>query len=459
VKGAASTSGATAVFQAATPLALLSRYRAKVTTDIRDTQNGSLAADYSWILSTRDGSWGSQSSSMGIGQGNHIAVDAIGHALVTFSQNAGTGYKVYASRYVGGGWSSAVAIEPTAQISNALDSSTGMEDTGDAVTVWTEVPDSGSSRVWANYMAPNGTWGTPVFIDSGSTASNPLVAMNATGTAYAVWTFADVSGRKHIYSARFTVAEGWSAALPVSSDNTSDADNARIAVDAAGYGYALWEQGGNIQFSRYVSSWSSQVAISSGGSSDQNARIAVNASGAALATWNRGLTIMAASNPGNGWIGLTTIYTETNSNPFAELAIDWAGNGFATWQVYASRTIDVLRFDASSHQWGTAPQPAAPSFAGDAQEQSVMFDPSGNALLAWSETNGPQSPPDCVPPKCVSPNNEIRVNRYQAYTNTWLGPNAVTSDPTSHYTPQIAIAPDGTAALVCAPVITPFLFR
>ena len=85
-------------------------------------------------------------------------------------------------------------------------------------------------------------WGTATLIETENAgrAIFPQIAVDATGQALAVWTQSDGT-QFDIWANRYTVGTGWGTAQLLET-NAGHASEPQIAVDATGQALAVWEQ-------------------------------------------------------------------------------------------------------------------------------------------------------------------------------------------------------------------------
>jgi hypothetical protein len=122
----------------------------------------------------------------------NASMDPQGRAVVVWEQAAGVRFNILASRFDGLDWAAPVKIESD-DAGDAFDVRIGMDASGHAFAVW-EQDDGTRSNVMANRMdATTGAWGTPERIETEDrgVASEPSLAVNASGSAVAAWTQQD----------------------------------------------------------------------------------------------------------------------------------------------------------------------------------------------------------------------------------------------------------------------------
>jgi len=163
---------------------------------------------------------------------------------------------------------------------------------GSASAVWVVQPETARDSVWANRSRPNGIWGTPAPIDDDTgDARDPQVAMDAAGNTIAVWR-QDDGARFNIWSNRAPASSDWGGAERLEAD-ADGAGVPQVAMNPSGHALAVWPQSRNISSNRYTPSagWGrpqrvqTDVVSSTNGSSQ--VQIAMDPSGRATAVWGQ----------------------------------------------------------------------------------------------------------------------------------------------------------------------------
>jgi len=229
-------------------------------------------------------------------------------------------------------------------------------------------------------------WQAPTAISaSGVDASSPLVGVDASGNAVAIWIENGVVKAKNLPS-----GGSWSSVATLSGSGTS---SHKLVVASNGNATAVWIEGGALRGSTRPAggSWSASTAISGLGTA-ASPDLAVDASGNVVAVWVQTsltlvVTIQSSTklNGGNWQVLPDTISGATVSPDFPTVAIGSAGHVCAIWHALSS-TNDVL-FSAkktiSSGVWGTPAGLFAVSAAYRHNYPRVAVDASGNAYATW----------------------------------------------------------------------------
>jgi hypothetical protein len=254
------------------------------------------------------------------------------------------------------------------------------------------------------FTTRDGAWQTPKLLQHFGDASEPQLAMNANGVAFAVWTQHFGNTPLSVWAARYLPNIGWSEPVPLEAEDAFGSSSPVIAVDRSGHALALWARydgaRGSIYAAYYVpgSGWGSAQLISTGASSDSRMpQVAFDAAGNALAVWSQsdpGIRHIWADRyvAGSGWSGAVVIdgagETTPQNTSFPEIAVDAQGNAFAVWDVLRDRTRVVLvnRYVVNAG-WGN-PQLLDPSLTVDASAPDVQVDGHGNAMATWFQPAG-----------------------------------------------------------------------
>ncbi len=232
--------------------------------------------------------------------------------------------------------------------------------TRNAVAVWTQNNTTGivGNEIWAQ-IATNGDWGaltTAVRVNTGSAnaAAAPMVAVDSSGNAVAVW-MEWAPGRKTLYANRYS-GGSWSAPVQIddpAGDNASHYDPPRHAVvmDANGNALIVWRQ-------------------------ENAARTAYNiharrCPAGALSGCEAPVTIA----PGNGW------------PDFPQLALAPSGDAIAAWKQADGNAerIYANHYSASSNSWNANPSLVGGADIPSSEGPQIAIDGYGNATVVWTE--------------------------------------------------------------------------
>lgn len=392
-------------------LGLLRDYSVIIKNSVMDLSGDSMVADYSWVFTTRDGSWQNALEIVKAKIGNisftSQAMDESGNALVISMQVGPLGIPGLYARYysIDTGWSSLELI------SSAVDiflPKIAMDRNGNAVAVWYQAGEDNRANIWANYFTPANGWGSAELIENFSgTATNPQLKMDAQGNALVVWDQADDSNNiPGLGFNSFSPVTGWGKAGLINIEGmwVDGGTDFQFAVDASGNALIVWKD----EFVFSAGLWANYYTRGSGWSapmpvySDTEGmarpfKLAMNVNGQAMLVWNEfnGRTRVKASYfiREEGWsqpIQVDKDDLEYTYNPI--VAIDAGGNAIAVWVQDGSRdpngraqNLWVNRYDYQTG-WGVAEllETDADYSADSAQ---VMLDAGGNGVGAWRQQN------------------------------------------------------------------------
>ncbi len=352
--------------------------------------------------------------------GVKIAVDAQGNALAVWYQNdLKHNSNIWTNRYTRrSGWGSPELIE-TDNSGNAHAPQIAITPSGDAFVIWIQ-SDGSRANLWANRYTVTHGWGQAQPIESNDmgNACFPKIATDAAGNAMAVWQLKDGS-QSNIWANRYTVTSGWGRAELIQTDNTGNAEYPDIAMDTSGNAFAGWSQLGgsvrNVWVNHYTNGkgWGMAELIETDNAGNASAPdIAVDAAGNAIAVWRQfdGTRYNLLANHytiGSGWGNPQLIETDNTGDAlFQKIAIDTAGNALVVWSQHDGTRANIW----SNHYtkdlgWGSA-ELIETNNAGNAWISGLAFNPDGNALAVWDQSDGDRF--------------KIWVNQYKAGTG-WTG--------------------------------------
>ena len=399
--------------------------------------------------------WGTpvliENSSLGDAEFPQIAVDPFGNAMAVWDQYNWTHTDIWANRFDAvSGWGTPVLLE-TDDSGSASGAQIAMSASGYAVAAWHQY-DGLWSNIWASIYSPGTGWGTATLLETDNTdqAWEPQVAMDAAGNAIAVWYHWGV-GMSNVWSNYYEAGVGWSPRTLVEFNDTGDAFEPQVGMDASGTAVAIWVQWDGTAYSLYSNTfvpgtgWGTPAPVESDSTGDVvTPHLAVNAAGNAVAvwTWDDTSWMDVWSNyyqPGVGWGTETLVETDDRGWAFdAEVVIDPAGNAVTVW----SQNTDTLMYNvfANSFVPGTgweSPALLENNDTWDALYPQVALDASGAATVVWEQYVGGNW-------------QNIYANRYEPGVG-WEGAVLVESDDAGDaWDPQLIAEPGGNVTAVWA---------
>lgn len=299
---------------------------------------------------------------------------------------------------------------------------------GNAFALWSQLDTNGTQRIWVNYYnASTGAWDAPAPLEKETgSAFNPHIAFDAKGNAMAVWSQSVAGSYEHIYAKRYVAGSGWGATLPLEAI-AFDASDPQLAMDATGNVFAVWTQRDGAAADSPYSIWANRFDGASGvwggakrleanSSNSIDPKVATDASGTAVVVWeeiigtapNRVFNVWTNRFDGTAW-GTAELLEKQAGFAFEQsVAMDGKGNALATWmQTDGTRyNIWARHYNNTSHAWGE-PTPVSKQTDGDANTPQAAFDPAGNAIAVWWQMAG-------------SPGKRTEhASRYEASTAVW----------------------------------------
>lgn len=268
-----------------------------------------------------------------------------------------------------------------------------MDAAGNAVAVWDQ-SDGTLGNIWANRYTPSGGWGMPQLIETNSAqvTSLPEVAMDSSGNAVAVWGQLDGSTNS-IWANRYAPTTGWGTAQLIETNNTGNALDPRVAMDASGNAMVVWWQSNNIwaNSSTPAGVWGTAQLIETNAALP---KVSMGSAGIAIAVWEKsdGTTKSIWANrytPAGGWGTAQLIETDnTGTTRDHQVAMDSSNNAVAVWgqTVGIRKNIWANRCNPAG-VWSTA-QLLETDEVGFWAEPQVAMSSAGNAVVVWNQIDG-----------------------------------------------------------------------
>jgi len=174
-----------------------------------------------------------------------IAIDASGNAYAVWSDSRNGDSDIYFSyRPAGGNWGTNLKVNDDPGTAEQWESAIAVDASGNAYAVWGDCRD-GNWDIYFSYRPAGGTWGANVRVndDAGTIAQGwPAIAVDASGNAYAVWGDSR-NASPDIYFSYRPAGGTWGANVRVNDDArdfTHQKSDPSIAVDGSGNAYAVW---------------------------------------------------------------------------------------------------------------------------------------------------------------------------------------------------------------------------
>jgi hypothetical protein len=218
-----------------------------------------------------------------------VAIDSGANAVFAWTRSDGTNTRIETiARSVAGTLSAVQVLSPVGQ--NASQPQLGVDSSGNAVYTWAR-SDGTNTRIQARTRSSTGTLtATKTLSLAGQNASQPDVAVNATGNAVFAWTRFDGTAFRIQVVARS--AGGTLSAVQTLSAMSSNGVLPKAGIDSSGNSVFVWRLDGTdkrIQ-ARTRSSTGTLGTTEPISHATQDAdlpQLAVNATGQAFAVWQR----------------------------------------------------------------------------------------------------------------------------------------------------------------------------
>jgi len=223
-----------------------------------------------------------------------VSMDGAGNGLVTWHQFDKTWFNIWANRYTPAkGWEKPQMIE-TNNAGSGFYPHTVFDHKGNAIAVWEQF-DEKTSRIWSNRYSAGQGWGKPEPIDrpDASNSVYPYMEIDAEGNAIVVWS-QGMGRHASAWSNRYVAGKGWGKAEQISSGDAPDLNTVRVAVDAKGNAYAVWQQDTDTRYdmwaNRYVvgQGWGKAALLEHDDAGPAlGAAVATGRNGHAVAMWHQ----------------------------------------------------------------------------------------------------------------------------------------------------------------------------
>lgn len=266
-----------------------------------------------------------------------------------------------------------------------------MNENGNAIIVWVQIPDNGFTTVWARRYAPETGWENPELLsDSTWPAHHPQIAIDGNGNGTAVWEQWDES-HLSIWAKTFKTGIGWAAAQLIEIDQPDNSEYPKIAMNKNGQTIVVWSKFDGIM-TRSI--WANTYSAETGWGTAQliendmvSPEISINDNGNAIAVWNEFFypySIWANQyTSGIGWGSAQLI--ENNDNDYSmtpQIGIDKNGKALALW--VQGDGIWANWYNPSTG-WGSA---SLIQETGNAINLNFEMDENGNVFLIWVQWDG-----------------------------------------------------------------------
>ena len=335
-----------------------------------------------------------------------IAMDTVGNAIAVWGDTTPGNAPIaaVARRYdvATGTWEPITVILPDGGGFSAFPVAF---DAADNATVLVPLPDGSTTDLFAvRRDAATGTWQGSVGLESGDVSvQGSKLAVNASGSAFAVWTSETTPGQsqpRDIFASHYDAdADAWGVPVPIEALNPADAFEVSVGIDDNGNAIATWSQRDGVAPAQW--------------------NIYTNRYDAVADAWGAPMLL----DP-----------DDVGDARFSDLSVSPSGNAIAVWhrQSPLSRDVFARRYDATSDTW--ARTVLLDSGDGVASTPRVDQNNAGNGIAVWFQFNDAASA------------NEILASHYDPTSDTWGGELVIASENgVDDASPQVEVHPSGTA--------------
>ncbi len=276
---------------------------------------------------------------------------------------------------------------------NATDPQVAVNADGSAVAVWS-LFDGSHSIVQAVTRPPGGGWSAPDDLSAaGQNSLHPEVALNANGNAVAIWQRYDGS-HYIIQAARRPTGGPWGAATSISVSG-KNAGESQVALDGAGNAFAVWQRSnGTVQVVQTAIAlagepWESPIDLSGTGSFGVDPQLALDGGEGAVALWRDSSSnkIQAAAQQSVNvpWVAPVDLTAVGEIGQSARVAL---GGGVATavWDGNDGSEWGVHAAGSTALGAWTAALAITGEPSGETPE--VGADAAGDAVAVWRHYDG-----------------------------------------------------------------------
>jgi PKD repeat protein len=330
-----------------------------------------------------------------------VVVDPAGNATVAWRVSI-TGWStvVVAARPAGGAWTSPVPLSATG--GQAVDLDLAVDGSGRVTVLWNRVG-GGHAPAQVRQSLPGGAWSPTVDISAPTvSAYRPVLGVAPGGSLVAAWGRLDTSGFRVLQvSEQQTPGSDWTSPVDLST-TSSNALEARVAVDDTGRATAVWRQDttpSQVLAAERLSpqTWTPPVVLSHPADAAVAPVVVRDATGAATAAWQLttpdGVVVQASRQPpGGAWGAATRLSAPGEAAVAPLLSAEPDGDVAALWRDVATPSairLLVAGLDVAGPVLSAFTAPAtgtagqAMSFAATASDHW-----SAIASYAWSFGDG-----------------------------------------------------------------------
>lgn len=322
----------------------------------------------------------------------HVALDSEGNATAVWNRSNGTATVVEtAYRPAGSPWGKPAVLSPP----NSWDAQVVVDRNGVLTAVWQRWTGTNHFAIESVSRFPGQKWTEPVEItdfDQGADPE-PWVAVDWEGNTTVVWKQGEV-----IMSSFRVFANSWGEPVPLSP---GESFTPQTAMDARGDATAVWmhyDGGDYVVESAYrpeQGEWEGATLVSQPGEEGGNPQVAVDGKGDSLVVW-RGEDegdeyVRAAYRPAEGsWSAPVNVSGEGEQVQSLLAAVDPEGNALVAWTGSNGKEGEFgvvhTAYKPTGEEWEEPVEVSDPEANG--YPNDLVFDQSGNAAIVWQRWGG-----------------------------------------------------------------------
>lgn len=303
-----------------------------------------------------------------------------------------------------GGWvSTAVPLEADNPYYD-LQPHVAVDDNGYAIAVWAGYYNGRLSAMESRYEVGADGWTAPAPLESNDTVDilAPRVACNSAGNAVAIWQQYG-AGVWDLWANEFRPGTGWEGAHLIETDDTGSVRDANVSFGPGAYAVVVWAQSDGARDNAYsrlyatgTVGWGSVRSIEDmDNGSAASPAAGVDANGKVVVVWKQydgGLFSLWGASYRYQDGSIDPVLLETRDDTDATepwLAVDSAGNALAAWTQSDGNSTDIWTnpYSAKDGTWGTASRVEGDRALNSSAPHAALDD-DGNAFVVWHQWDG-----------------------------------------------------------------------
>jgi Tol biopolymer transport system component len=456
ITGTISATDTTATFTPNNALALATTHSAALM-GVEDLAGHALAGEHRWSFTTQDGVWhdGARVDTVypvrrAAGSAPQVALDNQGNAIAVWHADW-DGSGIFASRFADGHWGAPTHI--SLGWGNDGEPQVALDAQGNAIAVWLR----GDDTIVASHFAPETGWSTALTplgttrlgLNGDATPTPTLITMDASGRALVVWLdqtpplLANLACTQIKY-ARYDAGQWAEVDKPFGSASTGCfAGDLALAGSATGTTWTVWSNLGRVGAIRFSLATGSWAIVTLGAGSAPRAAVNSNGDAVIVAQTTVANAVHLWAQPvslaGNVLVPGDAEFVDAADNlhfpSVPHVAVDSLGNRLVIWRQFEANENQARVFAnryVANTGWGTAQAISADEVL--ANTPLLAMDPNGNAIAVWMAADQFEF-------------NHVAVNRFTVGEG-WKGVSALTAPTIDADQVQLAVAQDGTGAVV-----------